>query len=110
MPKIPVVISLSGRSVSMPTRKLSPNETRLHHSSDSPSAPQATPIQRSHSKGWNGDSVELDAIAPDALRTLVRDAIERYMPPEQLRMAKIAEESEREMFESWAKRLKVKAS
>jgi len=59
---------------------------------------------------WKGDSVELDAIAPDDLRSLLRAEIEYYMPAEQLKIAKAAEESEREIFESWAKRLKVKAS
>ena len=39
----------------------------------------------SRSKNWNGDdSVELDAIPPNLLRQLVRDAIERHTTPERL--------------------------
>jgi len=38
---------------------------------------------------------ELDAIPPDYLRELVREAIERHLPADQFRILKIAEESER---------------
>jgi hypothetical protein len=41
-------------------------------------------------------SVELDA--PGRLRGLVRSAIERHLPRKQLKILKIAEESEREMI------------
>lgn len=48
------------------------------------------------------DSVELDAIAPDTLRSLVRDAIERHMDPERLHALKLAEEQERGLLrEVW---------
>jgi len=40
-------------------------------------------------------SVELDAIPPDALRGLVRAAIERHLPAEQFKILKAAEERER---------------
>ena len=40
-------------------------------------------------------SVELDAIAPGQLRDLVRNAIERHLPPDQFKVLKAAEESER---------------
>jgi hypothetical protein len=43
-------------------------------------------------------SVELDAIDPDLLRDLVRQAIERHLPPEQFNVLKVAEESEREII------------
>jgi len=42
------------------------------------------------------DSVELDAIPPAALRTLVGETIEEHMEPERLRLMKLAEEQERE--------------
>jgi hypothetical protein len=38
---------------------------------------------------------ELDAVPPDYLRQLVREAIEVYLPPEEYRVLKVAEESER---------------
>ena len=43
MAKTPVVISLSGRLTSMPTRKLFPNEMMLHKSSRSPAMQNITP-------------------------------------------------------------------
>jgi len=47
-------------------------------------------------------SCELDAIDPHRLRGLVREAIERHLPPEQFRILKVAEESERELIHQWA--------
>jgi hypothetical protein len=41
------------------------------------------------------ESVELDAIDPDRLLDLVRDAIERHLPPDQVAVLTAAEESER---------------
>jgi hypothetical protein len=49
-----------------------------------------------HANGFVGDSVELDALPPNALRELVRDCIERHIPPWQLDALRAAEESERE--------------
>src|SRR5262249_15143231 len=43
-------------------------------------------------------SVDLDAIAPDNLRDLVETFINAHLPQEQLRILKIAEESEREQL------------
>ena len=43
-------------------------------------------------------SVELDAIAPQMLRNLVQDAIERHFAPGQLEVLKAAEESERDLI------------
>lgn len=45
-----------------------------------------------------GDCVEVDAIRSSTLRELVREAIERWIDPEALRITKIAEESEREIL------------
>jgi hypothetical protein len=43
-----------------------------------------------------GESVEVDAIPSTTLRALVRQAIEQWIDPERLRIAKVAEESERQ--------------
>jgi hypothetical protein len=43
-----------------------------------------------------GESVEIDAIPSTTLRGLVREAIEQWTDPERLRIAKAAEESERQ--------------
>jgi hypothetical protein len=62
------------------------------------------PTKRSdtRSKNWRGDSVELDAIHPDQLRQIVRDAIERHLSRDQLEVLKVAEKSERDMLWHWA--------
>jgi hypothetical protein len=52
----------------------------------------------SRAKKWQGDSVELDAISPTTLRTIVREFIERHIAPEQLAVIEAAEESEREVW------------
>jgi hypothetical protein len=49
-------------------------------------------------------SVELDAIDPNQLRSLVRDAIEDFLPREQLDILKVAEQSEREVLLNFAKK------
>jgi hypothetical protein len=41
---------------------------------------------------------EVDAIAPDDLRDLVRVAIEQHLPVDQIRVLKTAEASERELL------------
>ena len=46
--------------------------------------------------------VELDAIDARQLRGIVRDALERHMPPDQLAILKIAEDSERDLLHAWA--------
>jgi len=52
--------------------------------------------ESSHSRrGFAGESVEIDAVAPSTLRDLVRDCIERLLDPEQLAVTKAAEASER---------------
>lgn len=49
----------------------------------------------SRAKTFGAESVELDAIEPEQLRQLVRDAIEQHLPPEQFAVLKAAEQSER---------------
>jgi len=56
----------------------------------------------SRSRGFGAISVELDAIDPHRLRQLVQDAIERHLPPNQLEVLKVAEESKRELLSRWA--------
>jgi hypothetical protein len=46
------------------------------------------------------ESVELDAIPPDALRVLVKAAIERHRDPWELRQLRTAEQNEREALKS----------
>lgn len=52
----------------------------------------------SRAKGFGAVSVELDAIPPGRLRNLVQQAIERHLPPEQYRVLKVAEASERKLI------------
>ncbi len=55
---------------------------------------------REHGTG----SVELDAIPPAALRSLVRDSIEEHMDPEKLQTVKLAEKQERDLLrEVWTR-------
>ena len=61
-----------------------------------PTRPTKTSDTRS--KGFGDISVELDAIDPDALRALVRIVIENHLPPEQFKVLKVAEESERQLI------------
>jgi hypothetical protein len=49
-------------------------------------------------KGFTGGSVEVDAIRPSILRSLVEQAITQHIDPEKLRVTRIAEESERDIL------------
>jgi hypothetical protein len=60
-----------------------------------------TKTSDSRSKGFSDTSVELDAIHPDVLRNIVQEAILHHMPPDEFRILKVAEESERELIKSW---------
>jgi hypothetical protein len=42
--------------------------------------------------------IELDAIEPEDLRAMIRRALERHLPPDQLKILKAAEASERELI------------
>jgi hypothetical protein len=53
-------------------------------------------------KFGSATSVELDAIPADKLRQLVRECIERHIDQHQLKILKVAEESERELLKKWA--------
>jgi hypothetical protein len=49
-----------------------------------------------------GFACELDAIPPATMREIVERAINDHLPQDQLRVLKVAEESERELIETWA--------
>jgi hypothetical protein len=55
----------------------------------------------SRSKGFVGESVEVDAIPPRTLREMVRECITRHIDDEAYRLMKVAEDSERETLQSW---------
>ncbi|MBX3598582.1 MAG: hypothetical protein KF874_13510 [Rhizobiaceae bacterium] len=57
----------------------------------------------SHARQFVGDSVEVDAMPPDILKSLLRTAIERHMDPAQLQVIRAAETSERKLLEDWAR-------
>jgi hypothetical protein len=64
-----------------------------------------TKASDSRSRHWKGPSVELDAIPPDRLRQLVRNAIERHISPERLAVIEVAEQSERLAAEIFIRRM-----
>jgi hypothetical protein len=53
-------------------------------------------------KTFRGDSVEVDAIAPDTLRRLVRECIEQHIDPRRLKRLKAVERLERATLEQYA--------
>ena len=63
---------------------------------DLPTRP--TKLSDTRSKNFGEISVELDAIEPNQLRTLVQKAIELHLPPDQFEILKAAEQSEREII------------
>jgi hypothetical protein len=70
--------------------------TRPTKTSDS----RAGAFVREHGTG----SVELDAIPPGALRDIVREAVERHLDPDRLRVMRLAEEQERDLLrKSWVR-------
>ena len=56
----------------------------------------------SHAKDFRGQSVEVDALPPTTLQALVRAVIEQHIDQHQLRITKIAEQSEREYLATLA--------
>jgi hypothetical protein len=64
-----------------------------------PSRPTKTEAEGNrHAKNFDGDSVELDAIPIERLHGLVREVIFRHIDHNELRILRIAEESERELL------------
>src|SRR6516225_7160965 len=68
--------------------------------------PRPTKTTDTRSKNFGSSSVELDAIGPNTLRDIVRQAIELHLPKHQYQVLKAAEESERKLI----KRLVAKVS
>jgi hypothetical protein len=66
------------------------------HNRNLPTRP--TKSSDTRSRNFGDISVELDAIAPEQLRGLVREVIERHLPAGQLRVLKAAEASERRLI------------
>lgn len=64
-----------------------------------------TKASDSRSRRWKGPSVELDAIPPDRLHQLVRNAIERHISPQRLAVIEVAEQSERMAAEIFIRRM-----
>jgi hypothetical protein len=59
-------------------------------------------LKDTRAKKFVGSSVELDAIPADKLRQLARECIEQHVDQDQLKILKVAEESERELLKRWA--------
>jgi hypothetical protein len=59
----------------------------------------------SRSKGFEGESVEVDAIDPDRLRALVRQCIEQHVNQRALEVMQIAEKNEREILDRMIRKL-----
>jgi hypothetical protein len=60
-----------------------------------------TKASDSRSKGFGDVSVELDAMAPATLRSIVEFWINRHLPVDRLSVLQAAERSERELLQSW---------
>ena len=50
-------------------------------------------------------TVEAEAMPAHILRTLLRETVESYLPPDALRTARVAEQSERAFLQQWANAL-----
>lgn len=57
-----------------------------------------TKVSDSRSGSFRGESVEVDAIPPDVLRTLVSDKIIQHIDEQALHVMQVAEESERSLL------------
>ena len=57
-----------------------------------------------HAQGFEGESVELDALPPRVLKDMVREAIERHITPASLTSLRVAERSERDLLRAWGDR------
>lgn len=61
--------------------------------------PERPTKKSTHSKGFKGKSVELDAMEPQDLRNTVEQCILRHIDPEQLAKIKVTEEAEKETLD-----------
>jgi hypothetical protein len=71
-----------------------------------PSRPTKTTNPRA--KKFGADRVELDAIEPERLRQLVKEAIEKHISAHQLSVLKAAEQNEQAYFQNWIAQVKAK--
>jgi hypothetical protein len=55
-----------------------------------------------HANTFEGESVELDALPSNVLRTMVRKVIEQHITPRDLEVLRSAEDSERRLLDAWA--------
>jgi hypothetical protein len=69
-----------------------------------PSRPTKTTDTRAKAFGHK-NSVELDAIHPDQLRKLVEDVVLQHLPADELKVLRVAEESEKTFLQKWAETL-----
>jgi hypothetical protein len=74
---------------------------------DLPSRPAKASDSRA--KSFSGAAVEAEAIPVEVMQQIVRDAIEEFIDPHQLRISEIAEQSERELLFRWAEALEGRA-
>ena len=71
------------------------------HEHDLPTRPTKR-AGNSHAKNFDGDSVELDALPPQALRDLVGGVIEQHISAHAVKVLRAAEESERQILQMFA--------
>jgi hypothetical protein len=69
-----------------------------------PTRPTKAGENNKHAKGFEGDSVEVDAIEPSRLQLIARECIEQHVDQHAFRVLKEAEESEREIMMRLASR------
>lgn len=72
---------------------VTPGQIDLYHLPTRPTKQTDT-----RAAGFLGESVEVDAIPANTLRSIVRDAIEQHVDPEALRLTRVAEASERDVL------------
>ncbi len=63
--------------------------------------PTKPPKSSTHSKGFKGGTVEIEAMPVPVLLGLVRDCIEQHIDQRHLKVTKVAEESERALLEDF---------
>lgn len=105
----------AGQKIEQTLREMAP-EAEIHFeriavNSDQISAwslpTRPTKKSDTRSKTFGEISVELDAIEPNLLRSIVEATIQRHLPEEQLTVLRAAEESERELLKIYANALKA---
>ena len=88
------------RAVNVTDERIAVNADQIRDLS-LPTRPTKTTDSRS--KNFGDISVELDAIEPEMLRTMVETAILRHLPRHEYEILRIAEDSERDLLTSWVR-------